>query len=158
MLAIAIVIMVVGAALLLAESITPGFAVFGISGVVLLAVSAVLTLLYVEYGIILVLVEVGIIAAGAAMFFKRAKNKKMYGQLILNDSLNEDESLRADLESFLGKEGFAKTSLRPAGVAEIDGVSVEVVSDGTYIKENSRLRVKEIANGKIIVIEEVRHA
>ena len=151
MLLVSIIIMVVGAAFLFAESVTPGFAVFGVTGIILLVVSAVLTLFYVEYGIILVCVEFGFLAAGVVLFIRRAKSKKMYSQLILNESLKEDKDSIIDYSVYLGKSGVAKTSLRPAGTALINGETVEVVSDGAYIPENAGITAKEIKAGKLIV-------
>ena len=153
MLALTIAMMVVGAVLLFIESVTPGFAVFGVSGIVLLAVSAVLTLFTVQNGIILVCLEFGFLAAGIFLFVRRVKGSKSFDRLILSESLNEDSSGRMDLTAFLGKSGVAKTSLRPVGVAEIDGASVDVVSDGEYVAENTRITVKEISGGKIVVAE-----
>jgi len=155
MLAVSIAIMVVGAVLLFAEAVTPGFAVFGVTGIVLLVVSAILTLFYVPYGVMLVCCEVGVLGIGGFLFVRRVKRKKLYGQLILEETLNEDNSKKTDLTVYLGKSGYAKTSLRPAGVAEIEGESVEVVSDGVYIAENTKISVKEISAGKIIVTQTI---
>ena len=151
MLSVSIIIMVVGAAFLFAESVTPGFAVFGVTGIILLIVSAVLTLFYVEYGIILVCVEFGFLTAGVVLFIRKAKSKKMYSQLILNESLNEDRESIVDFSIYLGKSGVAKTALRPAGTAMINGDLVEVVSEGAYIPENAEITAKEIRAGKLIV-------
>ena len=151
MLVISVIVMVVGAGLLFAESIAPGFGVFGVSGIVLLIASTVLTLMYVEFGIILVACEFGIIGGGLYLFFRRAK-KKLYGnQIILKETLKEDTAGMIDPTDYLGKTGITKTSLRPSGIAEIGGVSLEVVADGVYISENTRVIVKEISGNKLIV-------
>jgi len=152
MFSISIALMIVGMIFLFAESITPGFGVFGASGIVLLVVSAVLTLFYVRYGFIMVCCEIGVLGVGVWLFIRRMKSKKNYGQLFLNETLNEDAASKIDLSVYLGKTGAAKTSLRPAGVAEIDGASVEVVSDGAYIPENTPVYAKEIVAGKLVVV------
>ena len=45
------------------------------------------------------------------------------------------------MEVFLGKEGVTTTVLRPAGMAEFDGVKLNVVADGEYIPKDARVRV-----------------
>ncbi|MCL2351594.1 MAG: hypothetical protein FWC55_03570 [Firmicutes bacterium] len=151
MLMVSIVILIIAAAFLLAEAHIPGFGFFGITGIVLLLVSTVITVVYVPFGIVVVLGEYAVLAGGVAVFVRWAKSRQMYGQFILRDTLNEDKSGFGDLDAFLGKEGVAKTSLRPVGVADFNGVSLEVTADCAYIQENTRIKVTEVSGRKLVV-------
>ncbi len=54
-------------------------------------------------------------------------------------------------ERFLGKEGVAHTLLRPAGIAEIDGERVDVVSEGEYINPGTRIIVTKVEGVRVVV-------
>jgi len=51
----------------------------------------------------------------------------------------------------LGRTGVAKTDLRPAGRAEIDGKVLDVVTRGDYIPGGAQVKVAEIAGNRIVV-------
>ena len=50
-------------------------------------------------------------------------------------------------------EGVAVTVLRPAGMAEFDGVKLNVVSDGEFIPEGERVRVSRVEGNRIVVVK-----
>jgi len=54
-------------------------------------------------------------------------------------------------ESIVGAEGVTVTPLRPAGAAMIHGKRVDVVTDGVYIGEGQRVRVREVHGSRIVV-------
>ena len=62
-----------------------------------------------------------------------------------------------DMEVFLGKEGVTTTVLRPAGMAEFDGVKLNVVADGEYIPKDARVRV-DLVEGARVVVRKLRTA
>ena len=151
MLALSIMLVIAGVCFLVAESFIPGFGYFGVTGIILIIASAVFTLIYVRYGIVLVVCEFGFIGAGVYLLVRNAKKKKLGGGLILNESLNEDDDSKKDIEKYVGMTGIAKTSLRPAGIAEIGGESVQVTADVGYIGENTAVKVKEVS-GKLLIV------
>ena len=53
---------------------------------------------------------------------------------------------------FIGKTGTAHTPLRPAGIAELDGVRLSVVSDGDFIKAGTPVRVDRVEGKRIVVV------
>ena len=53
----------------------------------------------------------------------------------------------------MGKEGVARTTLRPAGMAEFDDVKLNVVSDGEFIAVGKRVRVERVEGNRIVVQE-----
>jgi len=62
---------------------------------------------------------------------------------------SSDESL-FDLE---GREGITVTSLRPSGVAEIDGQRVDVVAQGMMIDANRPVKVVSVDGNRVVVRE-----
>jgi membrane-bound serine protease (ClpP class) len=51
----------------------------------------------------------------------------------------------------LGRVGTAVSPLRPAGVAEIDRVRVDVVSDGSFIEAGAAIEVIRVEGNRIVV-------
>jgi membrane-bound ClpP family serine protease len=60
-------------------------------------------------------------------------------------------SASSELESYVGKEGVAITTLRPAGIALIEGKRLDVVTDGEFIERNARVKVSEVEGSRIVV-------
>ena len=52
---------------------------------------------------------------------------------------------------FVGHTGRSLTTLRPAGLAEIDGLRVPVVTEGEFLEAGVPLIVTDLANGRIVV-------
>ena len=153
MLILSVALMIVAAALLFAESMVPDFGVMGVTGLIIFAVAAILTLLHVPFGFLVLLLETGILGGGAFMMFKRAKRRQTGNQIILRETLNEDKPDHENLEHFVGKTGMSKTSLRPVGKAEIGGITLEVLSDVKYIAENTKITVIGVSNNTLVVKE-----
>ena len=55
------------------------------------------------------------------------------------------------LDDLVGKEGVAHTTLRPAGIAKIDGNLVDVVTEGDFIDAGSPIVVLRVVGGRNIV-------
>ena len=58
-----------------------------------------------------------------------------------------------DMEYLIGKKGEAVTDLKPSGKGEFDGVKLDILSEGDYIKKGTTLEITEIKNNKIFVRE-----
>ena len=52
---------------------------------------------------------------------------------------------------WLGKQGRASSPLRPAGIAEIEGERVDVVSDGELIDAGQLVEVTRVDGNRIVV-------
>jgi len=146
-----------GTALLVIEVFMPGFGIAGISGIVLECVGIVLML--VQHGplaalglTILVLALIGIVISITLRSATKGRLSKT--PLILNKAETAADGYNAankDMEVFIGKEGVVVTTLRPAGMAEIEGVRLNVVSDAEFIPKGTRVRVTQVDGIRIIV-------
>ena len=56
-----------------------------------------------------------------------------------------------DMEVFLGKEGTTITVLRPTGMAEFDGVRLNVVSEGEFVQNGVKVRIVDVEGSRILV-------
>lgn len=148
-----------GLGLLIVEVFMPGFGLPGISGIILEVVTIVLTYLWhgglAALGMtLIILAVVGIVISLALRSVNKGRLSK--SPIILNDEESAAEGYVAtrDMEVFLGKEGVTTTVLRPAGMAEFDGVKLNVVADGEYIPKDARVRV----DGARVVVRKLRTA
>jgi membrane-bound serine protease (ClpP class) len=56
-----------------------------------------------------------------------------------------------DHRALLGRSGFATSYLRPAGVANVDGNRVDVLTEGDFVPAGSRVRVSRVEGARIFV-------
>jgi membrane-bound serine protease (ClpP class) len=74
--------------------------------------------------------------------------------LILNTGLGAGSGYTSeppDDAGWLGREGIALSPLRPAGVVDIEGERVDVVSDGEFVAAGERVRVTRVDGNRIVV-------
>jgi membrane-bound serine protease (ClpP class) len=94
-------------------------------------------------------------ALAASFILLRFLPRLPFGRrLILQTGLSAGEgyaSAPASDESWLGKSGTALTPLRPAGIADINGQRVDVVSDGEYIDSGLPITVTRVDGNRIVV-------
>jgi membrane-bound ClpP family serine protease len=129
----------------------PGVEIFGIAGIILLVVSAVLAILFVPGGWLIVAGQ-GVIVAGFVFYMMRfMRQKQLQGKLIMNEALAEDVPEFVDLTQFMGKEGRTLTALRPQGEADFNGVRLPVSSNGPMMDTGTKIRVVDTRGHKIVV-------
>ncbi len=154
---------VVGIALLVVEMFMPGFGIPGISGLILLAASIVLT--WMEHGPIAGIgVSIVVIALGAivvTLSLKSAATGRISrSALILRDTLKHDGSVVSGNQEhqLLHRTGETMTVLRPAGMANFDGERLNVVSGGEYIEKGRQVIIKAVEGARILVQEVEKQA
>lgn len=146
--------LLVGVALLVLEVFVPGFGLPGISGLVLLSVGIVIT--WTTYGSVaglaVTLIALALAGISISVSIKSAATGKLSkSALILNQVTQPVE--HEDTEELVGKEGITATVLNPVGIAEFDGVRLNVVSEGSYMAKGAKVRIAQIDGAKIIVRE-----
>ena len=168
-----ILIFLAGLILLMLEFfVIPGFGVAGVSGIVLIIASLVLTLVfnvgfkfqfnpefnasaYVSKMTILVLVS-----SLAGFFVSLWLGKKLilaetrFGSLALRTGLESNQGFTSqDMrnEQYVGKEGVAQTILRPAGKINIDGEILDATAEHGYIEAGDKVKVTKFENAQLFV-------
>ena len=147
---------VIGIGLMVLEAFMPGFGLPGISGIILEVVAVALT--WMNHGPMaalgMTLIVLSILAIAMSMSLRSAANGKLSrSTLVLNDTESNEEGYRSteDLDVFLGKEGVTTTVLRPTGMAEFDGVRLNVVSEGEFIQSGTRVQIVRVEGSRILV-------
>lgn len=145
-----------GLIFLIIEVFMPGFGLPGISGIILEVVSIVMT--YLRHGGLAALGMTLIILAVIAITISLALHSVNKGRLskssvILTDTESTADGYVAtqDMDVFLGKEGLTTTVLRPAGMAEFEGVKLNVVADGEYIPKGTPIRIDRVEGARVVV-------
>ena len=146
----------IGIGLMVLEAFMPGFGLPGISGIILEVVAVALT--WMNHGPVaalgMTLIILSILAIAISMSLRSAANGKLSrSKLVLNDTESNEAGYRSteDLDVFLGKEGVTTTVLRPTGMAEFDGVRLNVVSEGEFIQSGTRVQIVRVEGSRILV-------
>jgi membrane-bound serine protease (ClpP class) len=153
MVTICIILLAISLICLVVEMFLPGFGFFGISGIILMLLSAVLAVMYIPFGWMFVAAEAALLVLFGSLIFARIRKRQLYGKLILNENLNEAIPDIGSLESLIGKEGKTLTPLRPFGDAEFNGKQLEICSQGPFIARGVMIKGTGINNNRIVVKE-----
>ena len=151
-----LVCFLVGIGLLVLEAFMPGFGLPGISGIVMEVVAIALT--WVNHGPVaalgLTIIVLSLIAIAISMSLRSAtKGRLSRSKIILKERESNEAGYRSaeDMQVFLGKEGETTTVCRPTGMAEFDGVKLNVVSEGEFIPAGTRVRIVQVEGSRIVV-------
>ena len=158
-----ILLFILGLVLLLAEIfIIPGFGIAGISGIVMIFASILLSLLGSDSFLDMHAVSIAIIQLSGAMVFALVgmfflinylPKSTAFNKLVLSESEKSEHgfvSYPSD-KDLVGKTGIAYTTLRPGGTAEIEGKRIDVVADSEYIDKNAKIKVLRVEGIKVVV-------
>ena len=141
--------------------VIPGFGVAGVLGILALAGGLALSLVGVGATGPLVLYAIGrvalslLIAIGLSLVLLRFLPHLPYGRtLVLATDLDARAGYASAPETdlkWVGKRGTAATPLRPAGIADLEGERVDVVSQGEYIEADVPIEVVRVDGNRIVV-------
>lgn len=156
-----LLLLVVGAVLLALEVfVLPGITVAGVAGGAALVAAMAMSLVGAGSTVAAVVTVLGrvamsILLAGAAAFvIFRALPRVPFGRrLVLETGMPADKGYISAPESvrWLRRRGTALSPLRPAGIAEIDGARVDVVSEGGFIEAGAAIEVTRAEGYRIVV-------
>ncbi len=143
-------LILLGLILLLIEfAVIPGVTIAGIGGFLLLGASVYIAFIDLGKGAGFLTLTIVLVASPLLIyyFFKSRTGKKM----ILNskidgkvESVNNDKLKAGDTGKTIGR-------LAPMGKIKVNGEVVEAQSNGTFIDQNTNIRILKIASNKIIV-------
>ena len=147
----------VGLIAIFAELLIPAFGLIGLAG--LGSVIAAVVFAYNEHGDVLgtVVLATALVTTPLALFLGLKYFPKTFigKRLILSDSFDRDSGYASytssAYEGLVGKYGRAKTTLRPSGVAEIDGRKHSVVTAGDFIEQDAAVRVVRVEGSRVVV-------
>jgi len=141
--------------------VIPGFGIAGVLGIVAILAGLILSLVGAGDTSEVVLMAAGrvvfslLIALAASLVILRFLPRLPFGRrLVLERGLAAAQGYASAPENdtrWLGKRGRASSPLRPAGIAEIDGQRVDVVSDGELIDAGQFIEVSRVDGNRIVV-------
>lgn len=144
-----VTLLLVGAILLLAETVLPGM-IAGILGVLCLIGGVMVG--YQEFGAAtgnwILLGTLAGLAVGFAVWIKYFPDSRL-GQLYASKGVVGD--IGTERPELIGKSGIAHTALRPAGVAIIGGQRVDVVTEGMMIEQGEAVQVIAVEGLRVVV-------
>ena len=157
-----ILLVAVGLLLLAVELfVIPGFGITGILGLLAILAGLVLSLLgagATATSVVSAAARVAVsllIAVAAAVALLRVLPRLPFGRdLILDTGLTALTGWASPPESdrqWLGKRGTTVSPLRPAGIADLEGERVDVVSQGEWIDAGSPIEVIRVEGNRIVV-------
>lgn len=168
-----ILIFIVGLVLLMLELfVIPGFGVAGISGIVLMASSLILAMVFnvgfhfkfdpsIDAGTQIaqstLIVSLGSIAGFLLALWLSKKlftAHTRFGTMALNTQLDTNQGyISQDMskQKYVGKQGIASTFMRPAGKINIDGEILEATAEHGLIDKGDAIVVTKFENAQLFV-------
>lgn len=144
-----------GLALVVFEMFIPGFGAPGTIGLVLLIFGVVQTAQNVTQVLILTGAILAILAIALMVVLRSASKGRLSKTLVLSNTFKKEDGYSSveDLKDFLGKSGTALTVLRPAGMADVDGVKLDVVTEAEFLPKGTKVKVIKVEGRRVVVRE-----
>ncbi|MCW5983086.1 MAG: hypothetical protein KIT09_33665 [Bryobacteraceae bacterium] len=141
--------------------VLPGTTVAGIAGGLALIAGLAMTLIGAGATPAAIIVALGrvalslLVAMAAGFALLRVIPRLPIGQrLILSSGMQADMGYVSAPErdwQWLGRTGKALSPMRPAGIAEIDGNRIDVVSEGGFIEAGAPIEVTRVDGNRIVI-------
>jgi len=147
---LAIVLCILGFILLIAEIFMPGFGICGGLGFVSLVCAILLTAKSFAEGMVMFVILLILCGIVLWLVLRSASHGRLSRKIILHDSIQQDAG-DGNAETLLGKTGTTATVLRPSGVALIEGMRVDVVTEGEFMPEGVAVKVVLTEGSRVVV-------
>lgn len=146
-------LLIIGFALLAVEIlVTPGLTVFGLLGILVLAIGIYYAFIALPliYAWIILFSSIAIVTAFTIWFFKSGINKGL--ALKARESMSFGfKPFKKEYHQYLGKKGVSLSPLRPAGMIKINDDKLSAVSQGEFIDSNEKIKVIRVEGNKLVV-------
>ena len=148
-----LVLLVAGIGFLIGEIFHPGFGLPGVLGLVCLGLDILISAQTLAQGLLMTAIAAVIVLVIFLIGASLISRGKLPKKLVLSDENGSVEGfVSGDGDGAApGQTGRAVTVLRPAGIAEIGGKRLDVVTQGEFIPEGSSLRVEAVEGSRIVV-------
>jgi len=141
--------------------VTPGFGVAGVLGIAALLSGLSLSLVgggatwdFILKAVGRVIFSLLLAVAGSLVLLRFLPRLPFGKRLILATGLGAGEGYASPPDTdkqWSGKGGIAVSSLRPSGIADVEGERVDVVSDGEFIEAGAQIVVSRVDGNRIVV-------
>jgi membrane-bound serine protease (ClpP class) len=148
------ILIVAGLFLIGVEIFLPGGIIGFIGGTCLLAAIVVGFVAFgMQAGILIALLVIILAGVCLVVWIKFFPKTRMGLSLTLSDNGKTFKSASTEFMDLLNKEGVVLSTLRPAGIAMVDGKRVDVVADGSWIESGKPIKVTRVEGVRILVRE-----
>ncbi|MGN1227457.1 MAG: NfeD family protein [Christensenellales bacterium] len=141
-------LLIVGALLFIAECLTPGFGVAGITGVICLILGVVARVVegatLVQTLLLLILIIVVVCALFAVFVHSAKKGLLSKTSIIENGTVISNDYGKVSNLDLVGKEGVTSTICKPSGKVEIDGKTYDAITNGSFIDVGKKVVVDKV--------------
>ena len=146
-------IFLVGIVCILIEMLLPTVGLLAGLGVAAMLYSVVLALGGDINAIYAMLISLAAAIALFALIAKRLPSSRLWNKLVLKDQSTSARGYVSAEEKpeLVGKTGEVLTELRPAGSILLDGVPVDVVSEGAFLEKGEQVRVISVQGSRVVV-------
>ncbi len=152
-----IILILVGCTLVVAELMFPSFGMLGILAVTSFLVAILKAFVisptsgYLAVGGVCLAVPLGIWIGLTLLQKTRLGNR-----LLMKGPPPEQNPTAGtpDLRELMGARGRTVTPMRPAGIVQIGNRRVDAVSDGSFLENNSPVRVTHVEGNRVVVTVE----
>ena len=148
-----LILFISGIFLIVVELYVPGFGFWGISGISCIILSFFLTLGGNMVAVNILSLSLVMAIVLFLVILKFLPSSKLWGKMVLKEAETSDAGFSSsyDYSGYLGREGVVVSILRPAGIMMIDGVQIDVVSEGQYIEPGTTVKVVSVNGSRIVV-------
>lgn len=153
---IAILCFSFGFLLVVIEMFHPGFGIPGIFGAIFLIMGIVITAKSIMEALILISIIIAVLGVALTLVLRSATKGRLSKILILRETQKKETGYTGseDLQYFVGQQGITLTILRPAGIADFNGIKMDVVSEGEFIPKGEKVKIIKV-EGRIIVVRKI---
>lgn len=136
--------------------ILPGFGAAGVPGIVLFCVGIGMIWVRTDVKTALIFTSLALIFVIpiAIIVLSLIRDTAIGKTFILDASESSDQGYHAapkELMTLVGKSGKTVTPLRPAGVAEINGQRVDIVTQGEFVEPDTEIEVIQVEGSRVVV-------
>lgn len=135
------------------EMIIPGFGAHGLLGACCLIAGVFLISSSIQMAIVIMVIILIVLGIMFGIIMYLLSKGKINSPLILHEKQKKENGYISsnDLNYLLGKKGIASTDLRPSGRGVFDEIEFDIISDGRFISEGSKIEIYKVNNSKLIV-------
>jgi membrane-bound serine protease (ClpP class) len=152
----AVVLLVVGLLLVLAELFVPSGGVLGFISTAALIAAVVEAYRHSPYAGLAFLAGTAIgtpilIALGLQIWPRTPLGRRILLEAPHGEDVLPDDDLRRRLKDLLGKVGIAKTLMLPGGPIEVGGRTYDAVSEGQPVQPGTAVKIIEVRGTRVVV-------
>jgi membrane-bound serine protease (ClpP class) len=147
-----ILLFVVGLVLIFLEIFLPG-GIIGIFGVVSMLTGLILAAGSLSGILIAISIAIIVTIIGSYFFIRSFGYNGPFKRLVLFDSTSSEQGYLSHKErvDLIGKTGKTLTPLRPSGTVRIDDELIDVVTEGSYIRNDAVVKIIKVNGGRVVV-------